>query len=366
MRKLLLVIATFVLLFAALWAQPASAQNLPKRAVIVVADGLNPQLVNFGTAYSKTAFGADAEVAFDGLADSGKTLEGDALASMKNLLLNAGAKGYRTGLVTTGDVSKIAPLFYGDAYIDAPFSVIAGGGRASFADGGKAFADKGNSAWFSVEAMDEEAKGKILALQSDAHLSYSIDRDVEKEAGFSELATLALQTLTEGEQPFILVIHDTLLGKALAAKDTPAVLAQWRELDGIIADAKAAREENAELALAVVGLNAQNALRFTTELPNQRSDAFYTISALPVSYTRAGTMLQGADEAKVAAFATESYKGWKLSDTNKTALLKGELTGEAAIRASYEPALKIAYDTMPAATTVWTLGWPADFAASLK
>lgn len=366
MRKILLAIATLGMLFAALWAQPASAQNLPKRAIIVVADGLNPQIASFGTAYSKTAYGAETDVALDELAGSAKPVEGDALGAMKNLLLNAAAKGYRTGLVTTGDVSKVAPLFYGANYIDAPFSILAGGGRASFADGGKAFADKGNSAWFSMEAMDEDAKGKILALQSDADLTYGLDRDVEKEAGFAELATLAIQTLADGDKPFVLVIHDTLLGKALAAKDTPAVLAQFRELDGIIADAKAAREENAETALAVVGLNAQSALRFTTELPNERSDAFYTLSVLPMSFARAGTMLQGADAAKVTAFATDTYKGWKLSETNQAALLKGEITGEAAIRASYEPALKIAYDTTPAAATVWTLGWPENFLATLK
>jgi hypothetical protein len=60
------------------------------------------------------------------------------------------------------------------------------------------------------------------------------------------------------------------------------------------------------------------------------------------------------------------YKGWKPSDANRAALLAGTMTGEAALRASYEPALKIAYDAAPAATTVWTVGWPGDFAASLK
>jgi len=365
MRKFLLVFATFALLLAALVARPASAQTLPKRAIIVVADGLSPQLVSFGTAYTKTAYGAETEVAFDELAATAKPLMGDTMGALKNLLANAGAKGYRTALVTSGDVSKVAPMFYGADYLNAPFAVIAGGGRASFEGGAAAFAAKGNSAWMTVDAMDEDPKGKILALQADGDLTYGLDRDVEKEAGFPELATLALQNLTEGDKPFVLVIHDTLLGKALAAKDTPAVMEQFRELDGIIADAKAAREENAETAIAVVGLNAATAPRFSTELPNERSDAFYILSELPMSYAKAGQTLTKADEARITAFATDSYKGWKISDANRAALIKGEMTGEAAIRSSYEPAIKIGYEATQA-STVWTLGWNGDFAASLK
>ena len=125
MRKLLLSVATLALLCTAIVARPASAQNLPKRAVIVIADGLSPQLVSFGGAYTKTAYGVETEVAFDGLAGSAKPLAGDALGAMKDLLLNAGAKGYRTGLVTTADVTKVAPIFYGADYLNAPFSVIA-------------------------------------------------------------------------------------------------------------------------------------------------------------------------------------------------------------------------------------------------
>jgi hypothetical protein len=77
-------------------------------------------------------------------------------------------------------------------------------------------------------------------------------------------------------------------------------------------------------------------------------------------------MLQGAETARLDAFIIDSYKGWKPSDANRVALLKGEMTGEAAIRASYEPALKIAYEATTAATTVWTLGWPGDFGALLE
>lgn len=370
-------VATFALLGAAIAVPMRAVHAAPRQIVVVVAEGLNPQLIDFGTAYTKTAYEEGTTVAFDTLKAEGKSspVGADIVANMKGILKTAAANGYRTGLVTTEDVSKVAPLFYdvagnASAIASANFNFLSGGGRTGFsAEAAKTIVDGGGTTIMDVEAMDADIKGKTLVLQSDAGLNYALDRDVEKEAGFAEQVTLALQTLSADDAPFFLVVHDTLLKKALDAKDTPAAVEQFRELDGIVADILGNREANGEqFAMALVATGAGATPRFTTELPNQRSDAFYILSQLPMSYGKAGTTLQGADDAKMTDFATNQYKGWKLSPENKAAIAAGTMTPEAALRASYEPALNIAFEPVAATPMVHVVGMDAgnDLVGALK
>jgi hypothetical protein len=103
--------------------------------------------------------------------------------------------------------------------------------------------EAGGSVYFNVESLDEEAKGRVLALQSDDELSYAIDRDEETQAGFDELVSLAVETrAVRDNAPFVLVVHDTLLAKALADKDTPAAVEQFHLIDNIVGDLLTRRE----------------------------------------------------------------------------------------------------------------------------
>lgn len=384
MRKLLVGFTALTFALGIIGAR--SVQAAPQQVVVVVAEGLSPQVLDLGTAYIKTAYGDNTSVAFDDFKAQAKTAtaSADTLQALKGVLQTAAANGYKTGLVTTGDVTTVAPLFYNVAgdnsaaiasalVNDAKLDFIAGGGRAHFVpqstpgskrtdtfDAAKTLTGTGGSVFFDVQAMENEAKGKTLALQSNGELNYLIDRDAEQEANFSELVTLALQTLSVDDAPFILVVHDTLINKALAARDTPALVEQFRELDGILADIAGFAENNPDkFGIALVTPGAASAPRFTTQLPNEQVNSFYTISGLPMSYTRAGAALTGADEKKLTTFATDSYKGWTLSDENRAAVLAGTMTPEAALRASYEPALKIAYEPATAQPLAWTVGFDA-------
>jgi len=378
-------IASFAVLFSAL-AIVGAAQAAPKQVVIVVAEGLSPQVLDLGTAYVKTAYGNNTAVALDDFKVKAKTAPAaaDTLQSLKGILQTAGANGYKTGLVTTGEVTAVAPLFYNVAGADSAaiadvlvketkFDFLAGGGRAYFTpqgtagskrtdafDAAKRLTEAGGSAYFDVASMDHEAKGKSLALQSNGELSYLIDRQVQQETGFAELVSLAMQTLSANDAPFVLVVHDTLIARALAAKDTPALVEQFRELDGIIADAQGFGENNpANFGLALMATGAASVPRFTTMLPNEQVNTFYILSTLPMSYSRTGIALAGADDKKLTDFATKTYKGWQLSAENRAAVLSGKLTPEAAVRASYEPALKIAYEPAAATPVAWTVGFDA-------
>ncbi len=358
------------------FATSLSAHAAPKQIVVVVAEGLNPQMIELGSSYLKYA--APDETAPTALADFKSKAKAqmapvDALNSLKSLLKNAGAAGWKTGLVTDGDLTQVAPLFYDLPTPGAPAALalvndvradfLGGGGRAAFgADLKNALVKAGGTALFDAdtfEANEGELKGKTLSLQAEGPLSYAIDRDAATEAGLGDMASLALQKLSEGDRPFLLVIHDALLGKAVVAHDTPAVFEQLRELDGIVSDLSAARDAKdkpADMGVALLATGSAEAPQWTTDDATARSNAFFVLSELPVSFSHAGQTLQGATADKLTAFATDEYKGWKLSEADRAAILAGTLSPEAALRASYEPTFALKYAPTAPDATLYALG----------
>ncbi|HEX8833203.1 MAG TPA: hypothetical protein VF719_03325, partial [Abditibacteriaceae bacterium] len=142
-----------------------------------------------------------------------------------------------------------------------------------------------------------------------------------------------------------------------AAKDTPALAEQFHQLDDIITSVLDQRETNpADFVVAVLATGGNLAPHFTTDDTKAREDALFILSNLPLSYSKAGATLKGADEAAIAEFAAEQYQGWKIGGVERQALVGGTLEPEAALRASYEPALKIGYQAVQPEATVYGLG----------
>jgi alkaline phosphatase len=369
---------------------PRAAHAAPRQIVVMVVDGLSPQVMEFGAGYMKHGDDADNTPAFEEFKNLANAQPADGMTpdALKGILKTAAANGYKTGLVTTDDVTQDAALFYdlpqGDAAAtarslvsDVKFDFLAGGGRGAFVpqgtpgsrradalDLGKELENAGGTAILTAEALedDEDIKGKTLVLQSDAALSYALDRDAETEGGLSDLAALSLQTLAADNAPFFLVIHDTLLAKALAAKDTPALAGQFSEIDTVLANVLGVREDSekpADFGIALLTTGATSAPRFTTTSATERSNTFFILSELPVSFAKAGATLQGTDADKLTDFATEEYKGWKLTPETRTAILGGTIMPEAAIRASYEPVLQLSYDPITAQPLAFTSGLEA-------
>ncbi len=161
-----------------------------------------------------------------------------------------------------------------------------------------------------MPSLSEESKGKFLALQSDNELSYSLDRDQEKEAAFEELASQVLENLSQDDASYVLVIHDTLIAKALTAKDTPAVVESFHQLDGVVDDLLTRQNDgNGNFAFVVLSRGAAVAPVLTTEKATELSNTFFVLSNLPRTFTGAGQKLRGADEDAITDFATFDYKG---------------------------------------------------------
>ncbi len=374
-------LAATSLVAGTLFASPAHAAA--KQYVVVVAEGLSPQVLDLGKAYlRKSNDDAEESTSFDALMASGKsaTAGDDAISQLKGILETAENSGYKTGLITTGDLTAVAPLFYsldGDVAgaltsAGAKYDFLAGGGRAKLgADVATKLKAAGGTYLMNEEALDADIKGRVLAAQSDEDLDFAIDRDPEEQAGLSELSTLAMDTLGADDAPFVLVIHDTLIKKALDTKDSPALVEQFRELNSIVADATARRDDNPNLSLAVLMTGSAATPRFTTTSESEQQNALFILSNSSLSFAGAGRALKGADAETIAAFADPTdgqYKGWKAGADVRERITAGTLDPEIAVRSSYEPAFKLEYSGPASTPLAYTLGFtaPDGLVAALK
>ncbi len=341
--------------------------------VIIVAEGVSPQVLDLGKSYlRKSDNEPELSTSFDELQDEATpaTVGADALAQLRGALQTAHDNGLATGLVTTGDISKIAPLFLkleGDVAAGltaqgAPYEFLAGGGAANLADASEKITANGGTFVGSADALDDELKGRILVAQTPGELSYAIDRDPAQESGLGELATTALDTLAAGDKSFVLIIHDSLIKRALDTKDTPALFEQFRELNTLVGDVIARRDDDPNLKVAALMTGASNTPAFSTTSVEEQSDAFSVLSNLQKSFAGAGAQLKGKTVEDISAFADADagdYRGWNLSQEDKEKIAAGTLDAETALRASYEPMLKLNYDAKPTQPYGFVLGFDA-------
>jgi hypothetical protein len=341
--------------------------------IVIVAEGASPQVLELGRGYLRKA-GDDAELStsFDQLRDTAKpaTAGADALTQLSGVLQTAHDNGYATGLVTTGDITKVAPMFYkldGDISADltaknAPYEFLAGGGAAGLKGAGAAMQASGGTFVDNSDALGGDLKGRVLAVEAPGDLSYAIDRDPATESGLGELASTAIDTLSAGKKPFLLVIHDSLLNKALQSRDTPAMFEQFRELNTLVGDALGRRDDDATLKVAVLMTGASVTPRFSTNSVDEQNNAFYVASNLQRSFSGAGQTLKGQSVEDIGTFADVEaglYPGWKVSQADKAKIAAGTLDPETALRASYEPILKLDYAATPADASAFVAGFDA-------
>lgn len=381
MRKLLHGIAIFLTLSGATLGAESAAHAAPRQLVVIVAEGLSPKAIELGGSYVKSASlastGEEEPSALSEFTAKAKTITaGDnSLSALRGVLAKAAAKGYKTGFVTTGEVAQVAPLFYdvsgeniaSDLLEKRPFDFAAGGGRAAFAtlDAAKKLKAAGGTALLSsedVENTETEVKGKTLVLADEGALPYAADVDPEKDVSLGTLSGLAMNALggENDDAPYVLIIHDALLSRALENKDTPAFTEEVRELDGIIAEAVGRRESKtdaSQMGIALLATGGNVVPRFSSESTTDRSNALYVLSQLPYSYQHAGELLKGANAERITQFTDEEYKGWKISAEKRAGITAGTVNAETEIRASYEPSIAIAYDMTETPATLYAVGF---------
>lgn len=345
----------------------------PRQYVIVVAEGVSPQILDLDKDYLRTANEDQAlTTSFDSVMENGKavSVNGNAIADMKGLLSLAKTNGYKTGLVTTGDISTVAPMFYnmtGDtatalSSAQAQYDFIGGGGRTDIATAGDQIKAMGGSYLANADDFAGEVQGRVLSAQAPGELAYALDRDSTAQASLSEMASLAMDKL--GDAPYVLIVHDGLAKKALDAHDTPALLEEVRELETITADALSRRDENPDLGIGLVMTGSSVMPRFTAGTSQtDKNNAFFILNNLGSTFTGAGMKLKGADAETINTFADPNdgeYRAWNVTATQKQQIAAGTLNPETALRASYEPILKMEYVEQAATPTAYAVGIDAD------
>lgn len=350
-------------------AQAQAEQPNPRQYVVVISEATSPAVLELGKNYLRKA-DEDPEltIAFDDLQANGKTSTAgaDALTQLQGLLSTAEKNGFKTGLVTTGDLTTVAPLFYNlngttaDALADAQaqYDFLGGAGGSKLTRAGATLKAANGSYIPTVDDLTDDIKDRVLITQNADSLNYAIDRDPLTEISLSEVATLAMDTLSVDNSPFVLVIHDTMLKKALDARDTPALFEQFRELDTIVSEAlRRHNDENPNLA--VTTLLTGNAITPRWPANVNVSNSYFILSKLTRSFAGVGKTLKGADTETIDAFAdaeSGEYPGWKLSAADKAKFTAGTLDPEVAVRAAYEPAIKLEYASVATTPTVYTVG----------
>jgi hypothetical protein len=138
----------------------------------------------------------------------------------------------------------------------------------------------------------------------------------------------------------------------------------------VLSDVVSRREDNPDLALGLLWTGGATP-RFNTTSADEINNSYFILSNLGMSYTGAGKTLKGADQAKLAEFADPTdgtYKGWKLTPETRASIVNGNVSAESAIRASYEPAVKLTFDGPQARPGAEAVGFeaPQGLAAALK
>jgi hypothetical protein len=358
MKKLFLPV---LIASGALLATVPSAHAAAKQYVVVVAEGAPTQILDLGKGYLRKADDyAELATSFDQIIEGGKTAPAKpiAISDLKGILETAEQNGYKTGFVTTTDVAKVASVFY--ANLESAFAkseFIGGGGRVGTGTAGATLKAAGGTYITDADGLAEELKGRVLAVQADSDLAYAIDRQPEDESSLAELASLALDTLGDNDTPFVLVVHDTLIKKALEAKDSPALFEQFREIDSILGDVLSRQEDNEKFGVAAILTGGAITPQF--QAGTDVNNSYFVLSGLQKSFSGVGAALKGADVESITEFVDATsgeYRGWKLTEDQKSQISTGKLNAETVARASYEPIIKLNYTTTAGTPSAYAIG----------
>lgn len=348
---------TAAFLAGSLFVVPAHAAS--NQFIVVISEGMSPQVVELGNAYLRKADQDPEELtAFHTLEKTAQkaTAGATSLADLKGFLETADDNGYRTGFVTTGDIAADATLLYnlpgdaGTALSDpaAKYDFIGGGGRAKLPDEtANRIREAGGTYLPNEDSLAGEITGRVLAPQADEDLHFSIDRDPSVEAGLAELAVLAITTMGDGDYPFVLVVHDTLVKKALETKDSPGLVEQFREMNSIVAETSSRRNDNPNFKTAFLFTGGVAGPRFNNASDEEKDKSLEVLSNLMLSFGGVGRKLEGADNDALTTFTHPVeglYRDWAIPADVRDKLLAGDLAAETAVRSFYEPLLKISYD----------------------
>lgn len=201
--------------------------------------------------------------------------DGTALRPLYDIL---GEQGMRRGLVTTATVTHATPAGFAVSedsrdneagiavkYLDAGIEVLVGGGNRFFApdarrDKRDLYADFEKAGYYlarnRTEALGAPKGKKLLAVFSDGHVPYLVDREHNPELKgkvptLAEMTKKAIELLKGSSQGFILQVEAARVDHAAHANDFAGILHDQREFDDAIQAAVEFAREDGETLVVV-------------------------------------------------------------------------------------------------------------------
>lgn len=177
-----------------------------------------------------------------------------------SVLEAAKESGKSTGLISTARLTHATPAVYAShvrsrdnenaiasQYLDAEVDVLIGGGERHFVgdkkeaefgktkreDGQnlvKAFEEKGYQIAYNKEELQQVKGNQLLALLSDTHIPYELDRD-ESIPSLKEQLVKALEILSQNEEGFVIMVEAGRIDHGGHANDIHSVVRELLEFD---------------------------------------------------------------------------------------------------------------------------------------
>ncbi len=361
MFRKLSVLLVSVLLILSLAAVGVLAQSpLPvKNVIFLIGDGMGIGAVQLGrnalvgpdgrlametfpvvglaTTFSADSAVTDSAAAGTALATGHKTNNGMVAVlpdgtAVTTILEAAQKKGMATGLISTNTLYDATPATFGSHWgtrggsaeisaqlIDNGIDVLLGGGTSYFLPkgvdvgkrtDGRNLVEEALKSGYTV-AMDKlelaSATGpKVLGLFTPSYMNYQLDRVAAgtSEPTLAEMASKALEVLSESDNGFFVMIEGARIDHAAHAADFPGVIAEMKDFDDTVEIARDFAREHPDTLLVVTADHDTLGLSVTEPMDY---GVFANVSVSP-EYM-ALTLKKGADgkfteDSIRAAFAT--------------------------------------------------------------
>lgn len=297
----------FLLLATLLGIGPhAVAASDGKSAILLIGDGMGPQIFSIGKMYAEMELGEDLNMVL--LANRGATgymstqsadkLVTDSAASgtaiacgkktangmvgvlpdesrVENILEMAFAKGKAIGVVTTTSVTNATPACFlahhkyrswewdiAEQLVESDAAVILGGGYKFFLPpergGGRNDGDlcaeaekKGLDVVFDRDAMLASEGDRVLGLFAEENTPFELDRDAEAIPSLTEMTAKAIEILSRDEDGFVLMVEGGRIDHAEHGNDLANALADLLAFDDAVGYAMEFQSENPEVTVIV-------------------------------------------------------------------------------------------------------------------
>ena len=284
----------------------AGADEGAGSAVLLIGDGMGPQILSIGKMYSDMELGT--ELHMEALADQGaagymSTYSADKLVTdsaasgtaiacgkktdngrvgmlpdetrIENILEIAVGRGKSVGVVTTTSVTHATPACFlahhkyrtyewdiAAQIIETDAAVVLGGGYKYFLPpergGGRrggdlavAAGERGFEVVLDRDSMLASEAPRLIGLFAPQHMPYELDRDVDSVPSLTEMVAKAIDILSQNENGFLLMVEGGRIDHAEHENNITDALGDLLAFDAAVGYVMEYQEENPDVTVIV-------------------------------------------------------------------------------------------------------------------